>query len=76
MWVEVVLVDAGVYMMGVMGGDMNTVAIPAGTIERDGGPNDSAFHPQHHIFYGERINDVNDNLPKWAGFFDKSERLG
>lgn len=40
--------------------------IPAGTIKRDGGPNDHEFQPQHHIFYGERINDVDDHLPKWS----------
>lgn len=66
----------GVYMMGVLSGDTNIVAIPAGTIDRNGGPNDPAYQPQHHIFYGERINDAHDDLPKWAGFPDESERLG
>ncbi|KAJ7610786.1 Mss4-like protein [Roridomyces roridus] len=31
--------------------------------------------PTSHIFYGNRILDVADTLPKWAGFPNKSTRL-
>ena len=35
----------------------------------------AAFRPSCHIFYGARVMDVEDGLPKWAGHKDKSERL-
>lgn len=31
--------------------------------------------PTVHIFYGTRLLDVNDGLPKWSGYKDQSERL-
>jgi len=34
-----------------------------------------AFTPTCHIFYGMRMIDVNDDLPKWSGHKDKSARL-
>ena len=34
-----------------------------------------AFKPTCHIFYGARVMDVNDGLPKWSGHKGKSERL-
>ncbi|MGI9423606.1 MAG: GFA family protein [Hyphomicrobiaceae bacterium] len=35
-----------------------------------------AFKPTCHVFYGARVFDVNDGLPKWAGHSKKSTRLG
>ncbi len=35
----------------------------------------AAFRPSCHIFYGVRVMDIDDGLPKWAGHKDKSERL-
>ncbi|KAF7302683.1 GFA domain-containing protein [Mycena chlorophos] len=32
--------------------------------------------PTGHIFYGTRLVDVADDLPKWEGFSNRSERLG
>ncbi len=32
------------------------------------------FKPTCHIFYGVRVMDMNDNLPKWSGHKDKSFR--
>jgi hypothetical protein len=32
-----------------------------------------AFWPTCHIFYGSRIIEVNDDLPKWAGHKNSSE---
>lgn len=29
---------------------------------------DPVYRPNHHIFYGERVADVNDALPKWHSF--------
>jgi hypothetical protein len=34
-----------------------------------------SFRPTCHIFYGQRIIDVCDNLPKWSGHKDNSARL-
>ena len=34
-----------------------------------------AFAPTCHIFYGARVVDMNDRLPKWAGHKGKSARL-
>lgn len=66
----------GIYMMGVRSGDVNMVVVPAGNIDREAGPIDSSLKPQYHIFYNDRILDVSDDLPKWAGAADKSERVG
>lgn len=41
---------------------------------RTGGMPDS-FQPTCHIFYGQRVINVFDNLPKWSGHKDQSERL-
>ena len=35
----------------------------------------AAFQPSCHIFYGQRVVDLDDGLPKWAGHKDKSTRL-
>lgn len=35
-----------------------------------------SFKPSCHIFYGQRIVDIDDGLPKWSGHKDKSDRLG
>jgi hypothetical protein len=35
----------------------------------------SAFRPDCHIFYLQRVMDINDGLPKWSGHKDKSELL-
>ena len=35
----------------------------------------ASFRPTCHIFYGERVIDVSDDLPKWQGHKDKSVRL-
>ncbi|KAJ7651557.1 hypothetical protein DFH06DRAFT_313281 [Mycena polygramma] len=32
--------------------------------------------PTGHIFYGTRVVDVADNLPKWEGYQNSSNRLG
>jgi len=32
--------------------------------------------PTHHIFYGTRMLDIEDGLPKWEGYADVSARLG
>lgn len=34
-----------------------------------------SFRPTCHIFYGSRIIDINDDLPKWSGHKDYSDRL-
>jgi hypothetical protein len=34
-----------------------------------------AFKPTCHIFYGSRVMDMYDDLPKWAGHKNHSERL-
>ena len=35
-----------------------------------------AFRPTCHIFYGQRVVDVADGLPKWSGHKNASERIG
>ena len=35
----------------------------------------SAFRPSCHIFYGSRVLDVDDALPKWEGHKEQSSRL-
>jgi hypothetical protein len=35
----------------------------------------AAFQPNCHIFYGQRVVDLNDGLPKWTGHKDKSSLL-
>lgn len=35
----------------------------------------AAFKPTCHIFYGARVLDMNDGLPKWAGHAEQSARL-
>ncbi len=35
-----------------------------------------AFRPRCHIFYGARVLDIDDSLPKWAGHENRSARLG
>ena len=35
-----------------------------------------AFRPTCHIFYGQRVVDVDDDLPKWSGHKNASERIG
>ncbi|GAC95707.1 hypothetical protein PHSY_003283 [Pseudozyma hubeiensis SY62] len=34
-----------------------------------------AFAPTAHIFYGERVMDLDDDIPKWAGHKNSSEQL-
>jgi len=34
-----------------------------------------AFRPRCHIFYGARVLDIDDALPKWAGHENRSARL-
>lgn len=34
-----------------------------------------AFRPRCHIFYGARVLDIDDALPKWAGHENASARL-
>ncbi|KAL9713406.1 hypothetical protein Ac2012v2_003015 [Leucoagaricus gongylophorus] len=34
------------------------------------------LRPTVHMFYGTRLLDMNDDLPKWSGYENKSERLG
>ena len=34
------------------------------------------FKPTCHIFYGMRVIDINDDLPKWSGHKNHSELLG
>ena len=34
-----------------------------------------SFKPTCHIFYGSRVMDINDNLPKWSGHKDLSALL-
>ena len=34
-----------------------------------------AFMPTCHIFYGSRLIDVSDDLPKWSGHKNNSERI-
>jgi hypothetical protein len=34
-----------------------------------------AFMPSCHIFYGSRVIDIDDDLPKWSGHKNKSERM-
>jgi hypothetical protein len=41
----------------------------------EGGGVPPAFRPTCHIFYGARVLDVADDLPKWAGHKEKSARL-
>ncbi|KAF1986525.1 hypothetical protein K402DRAFT_312185, partial [Aulographum hederae CBS 113979] len=33
----------------------------------------SALRPRCHQFYGERVNDIPDGLPKWTGLSDESD---
>ena len=33
------------------------------------------FLPTYHIFYSMRVIDMNDDLPKWSGHKNNSERL-
>lgn len=33
------------------------------------------FKPSCHLFYGMRVFDMNDDLPKWSGHKNHSERL-
>ena len=35
-----------------------------------------SFRPSCHIFYGMRVFDVIDGLPKWSGHKDQSTLLG
>ena len=35
----------------------------------------AAFLPTCHIFYGDRVIDVDDTLPKWSGHKDRSRLL-
>jgi len=34
------------------------------------------LRPTVHMFYGSRLLDVHDDLPKWAGYENRSVRLG
>jgi len=34
------------------------------------------FDPSCHIFYGQRLLDIPDGLPKWSGMNDKSDLIG
>jgi hypothetical protein len=34
-----------------------------------------AFKPTCHIFYGSRFIDISDDLPKWFGHKNNSERI-
>ena len=36
----------------------------------------SDLRPTVHMFYESRLLDVHDGLPKWAGYENRSERLG
>lgn len=47
--------------------------------ERDASGNilsSDTIKPTAHIFYESRMVDVNDELGKWTGYEDQSERLG
>ena len=34
-----------------------------------------SFKPQHHIFYGARVVDMPDGVPKWSGLDNASESI-
>ena len=34
-----------------------------------------SFKPQHHIFYGSRVVDMPDGVPKWVGLDNASESI-
>ena len=34
-----------------------------------------AFRPTCHIFYGQRVVDVDDGLPKWSGHKNASDKI-
>lgn len=34
-----------------------------------------AFAPSAHIFYGERVIDIDDDVPKWKGHKNTSEQM-
>ena len=34
-----------------------------------------SFRPTCHLFYGSRVFDMNDDLPKWSGHKNHSERM-
>mmetsp|Transcript_111594 Transcript_111594/g.296592 ORF Transcript_111594/g.296592 Transcript_111594/m.296592 type:complete len:540 (-) Transcript_111594:14-1633(-) len=42
-------------------------AVPLGLFRWDGGPLPPAWRPQHHLHYEDRILDMDDGLPKFAG---------
>jgi len=50
------------------------LAFPA-LFDFQGSETPDAFKPTCHLFYGQRAVDVSDNLPKWAGHKNQSDRL-
>ena len=34
-----------------------------------------SFKPQHHIFYGNRVVDMPDGVPKWSGLDNASDPI-
>ncbi len=40
-----------------------------------GGEIPDSFKPTCHLFYGQRVTDIYDNLPKWSGHKNQSARL-
>jgi hypothetical protein len=40
-------------------------SIPVGVVTSKAGDQDPAWAPSAHIFYGERVRDFDDDVPKW-----------
>jgi hypothetical protein len=53
----------------------NMVLVYPSTIRFEGGHVPLDFQPTAHIFYAERVMDVADGIPKWAGHKGDSELL-
>jgi len=51
------------------------LAFPALFDFKPGGKIPDSFKPTCHLFYGQRVIDVGDTLPKWSGHKNESTRL-
>ena len=64
--------DCGCPVLAKIGGSM--LAIPFSSVEWGASGIDQSWAPKHHMYYSDRVMDVDDELPKYDRSFQQGQR--
>ena len=59
-------------MLGKIGKSM--VVVPFSSVEWGDDGIDESWIPKHHMYYGDRVMDIDDDLPKYDQSFQQGQR--